>query len=42
MEELTVCLYIGVVAAGHLVLAGEGRVRQVVWTQVGRPHLAPH
>ena len=42
VEELTVCLYIGVVAAGDLVLAREGRVRQVVGTQVGRPHLAPH
>ena len=42
VEELTVCLYIGVVAAGDLVLASEGRVRQVVGTQVGRPHLAPH
>ena len=40
MEELTVCLYISIVAAGHLVLAGEGRVRQIVrkWDP-GAPHL---
>ena len=41
VEELTVCLYISVVAAGHLVLAGEGCVRQIVGAQVGRPHLGP-
>ena len=41
VEELTVRLYIGIVAASHLVLAGEGRVRQIVRTEVGRSHLAP-
>ena len=41
MEELTVCLYISVVTSGDLVLAGEGCVRQIVWAQVGRPHLGP-
>ena len=41
VEELTVCLYISVVAASDLVLAGEGRVRQIVRTEVGRSHLAP-
>ena len=41
VEELTVCLYISVVAASDLVLAGEGRVRQIVGAQVGRPDLGP-
>ena len=41
VEELTVCLYISVVAASDLVLAGEGRVRQIVRTEVGRPDLTP-
>ena len=39
MEELALCLGVGVVAARDLVLARERRLRDRVRRVVGRPHL---
>ena len=39
MEELALCLCVGVVAARDLVLARERRLRDGVRRVVGRPHL---
>ena len=42
MEELTLCVGVGVVAAGDLILASERRLGDGVRAEVGRPLLGLH